>query len=84
MYFEPACLDPVVMPAGYEPLAHAIETGQSLSIVYGGGSKGQRSRQITPHTLIEEYGNLYLIARCHIDDTDKHFRLDRIREIQSG
>jgi len=83
MFFEPACLDPVLFPVGYEPLAQAIEAGESLSIVYGGGSKGAGSRQITPHTLIEERGTFYLIARCHIDDTDKHFRLDRIREIQS-
>jgi len=83
MFFEPACLDPVILPRGYESLARAIRTGEPLSIVYGGGSKGNTSRRITPHTLIEEYGNLYLIARCHIDEMDKHFRLDRIRDIRT-
>jgi len=40
-----------------------MENGESVSIVYGGGSKGPGRRQITPHTLIEERGNLYLIDR---------------------
>ena len=83
MYFEPACLDPTLIPAGFEPLAEAIQAGQSLSIFYSGGTKGATSREITPHTLIEEYGNLYVIARCHIDGMDKHFRLDRIQGFRS-
>ncbi len=63
-------------------LAEAIEIRQSLSIVYDGGTKGRRRRQITPRSLIESRGSLYLIAHCHIDDMEKHFRLDRILEIE--
>lgn len=82
--FEPAILASADIPAGYESLAAAIEVAESVVIVYEGGTKGRTSRRITPRGVIESNGNLYLIARCHIDDVDKHFRLDRIREIQTG
>ena len=81
-YFTAFIPVPINVPAGYEPLAEAIEIGQSIAIVYDGGTKGRRRRQITPRSLIESRGRLYLIAHCHIDDTEKHFRLDRILEIE--
>ncbi len=75
---DPAFLD---VAAEYEPLLEAIENHRSLSIVYGGGTKGARKRRITPKDLIEYRGYLYLVAHCHIDDMEKHFRLDRILDI---
>ena len=84
LYFEEFMPVSIVFPAGYEPLAEAMEIGQSISIVYDGGTKGRRKRQITPTSLIETRGSLYLIAHCHIDDTEKHFRLDRILEIEGA
>jgi predicted DNA-binding transcriptional regulator YafY len=62
----------------------AIEIGRAISIVYAGGTKSQRKRLITPISLTEVRGSVYLIAHCHIDDMEKHFRLDRIVEIESG
>jgi len=80
--FEPMISRPVTVPARYKPLVQAIEIGRSISIVYAGGTKSQRKRSITPVSLTEVRGSVYLIARCHIDDTEKHFRLDRILEIE--
>ncbi len=80
--FETANVAPIILPAGFEPLAVAIETGQSVGIVYDGGTKGETRRMITPREVIETNGLLYLIAHCHIDQMEKHFRLDRIQAIR--
>jgi len=49
-------------------------------MVYDGGTKGLSSRRITPRALMRSRGRIYLAAYCHIDGSEKHFRLDRIRE----
>jgi predicted DNA-binding transcriptional regulator YafY len=82
MFFEPMIAETPAVPARYQPLITAIEIRQSIFIVYDGGTNGNRRREITPTSLIESRGSLYLIARCHIDDIEKHFRLDRILEIE--
>jgi len=80
IYFEPMISGPVTVPTRFQPLVQAIEIGRSISIVYAGGTKSQRKRSITPVSLTEVRGSVYLIAHCHIDDMEKHFRLDRIVE----
>ena len=80
IYFEPMISGPITVPKRYRSLIQAIEIGRSISIVYAGGTKSQRRRLITPSSLIEVRGSVYLIAHCHIDDMEKHFRLDRIVE----
>jgi DNA polymerase III epsilon subunit-like protein len=80
IYFEPMISGPVTVPTRFQPLVQAIEIGRSISIVYAGGTKSQRKRPITPRSLTEVRGSVYLIAHCHIDDMEKHFRLDRIVE----
>ncbi len=80
IYFEPMISGPVTVPTRFQPLVQAIEIGRSISIVYAGGTKSQRKRSITPLSLTEVRGSVYLIAHCHIDDMEKHFRLDRILE----
>jgi DNA polymerase III epsilon subunit family exonuclease len=80
IYFEPMISGPITVPKRYKPLVYAIAIGRSISIVYAGGTKSQRKRSITPNSLIEVRGSVYLIAHCHIDDMEKHFRLDRIVE----
>jgi DNA polymerase III epsilon subunit family exonuclease len=83
----PMCFEPMIgyspsVPARYQPLIAAIEIRQSIVIVYDGGTKGRRRRQITPTRLTESRGSLYLVAHCHIDDMEKHFRLDWILDIE--
>jgi len=80
IYFEPMISGPITVPKRYRFLIQAIEIGRPISIVYAGGTKSQRRRSITPSSLIEVRGSVYLVAHCHIDDVEKHFRLDRIVE----
>ena len=82
LYFEPMISGTITVPKRYKPLVEAIEIGRSISIVYAGGTKSQRKRSITPRSLTEVRGSVYLVAHCHIDDMEKHFRLDRIVEIE--
>jgi predicted DNA-binding transcriptional regulator YafY len=49
-------------------------------MVYEGGTKGIEQRKVTPRALLYTLGHIYLAAFYHIDNTEKSFRLDRIRE----
>lgn len=82
LFFESMALSKLSVPAGYEPLAEAIQSCRAISIVYGGGTRGHSTRQITPTALRESRGTVYVIAHCHLDDMEKHFRLDRILKIE--
>jgi DNA polymerase III epsilon subunit family exonuclease len=63
-----------------EVITQALETGATLEIVYAGGSKKGLPRQIVPTLLFNRDGVMFLTARCLLSDTNKHFRLDRIKE----
>ena len=67
-------------PVGYEDLTLAIVEERALVMVYEGGTKGVQQRKVTPRALLNTRGHIYLAALCHIDNTEKSFRLDRIRE----
>lgn len=67
-------------PVGYEDLTLAIVEERALVMVYEGGTKGVQQRKVTPRALLNTRGHIYLAAFCHIDNTEKSFRLDRIRE----
>ena len=58
----------------------ALETGATLEITYAGGSMRDRPRHIIPALLFNRDGVGFLTAHCLISNTQKHFRLDRIRE----
>lgn len=58
-----------------------IKVRQTVSIEYDGGTNGRSSRQVTPKSLAENRGLMYLVAHCHIDGVEKGVRLDRILEI---
>src|SRR5690606_33008682 len=81
LYFERK--SPIRVPSECEVLVEAIQNGCSLSIVYCGGSNGRKPRTITPTRLAENPGQFSLTARCHIDDIEKHFRVDRIVEVET-
>lgn len=73
---------PIAPPPGFEQLNDAIEHGRPVVIVYDGGSKGSVQRTITPRAVLESNGRAYLIAYCHIDQMEKTYRFDRIREME--
>lgn len=64
-------------------LERAIARRQRITIVYDGGTKGAARRSITPKKIIRTRGVSYLVAYCHVDAIDKHYRLDRIRELHT-
>jgi DNA polymerase III epsilon subunit family exonuclease len=66
-------------PPGFEGLAAALEEGQSVEIIYAGGTKGPAPRRITPRAIVESDGILYLAAFCHVDGKNKMYRLSRIK-----
>jgi len=66
-------------PPGYEELGLAMETEQTVVMVYEGGTKGLTERRITPRALLQSRGRAYINAYCHVDDKEKMFRLDRIQ-----
>jgi DNA polymerase III subunit epsilon len=58
----------------------ALEAGATLEIIYAGGSLKDRPRRIVPALLFNRDGVGFLTAHCLISNTQKHFRLDRIKE----
>ena len=82
----PYCIEPVEFEAPtvsrrHQPLIDAIEIGQCITIIYRGETRGMSRRQITPTNLIKIHGRAYVVAHCHRDNIEKHFRLDRIVEV---
>jgi len=61
-------------------ITQARETGATLEIVYAGGSKRGMPRQIVPTLLFNRDGVMFLTARCLLSNSNKQFRLDRIKE----
>lgn len=68
--------------SGYDELTLAIEEQRTVVMVYDGGTKGAAHRRITPRELVKSSGRSYLCAFCHKDQTEKTYRLDRIRELR--
>lgn len=74
--FDPSGSEPT--PAGLEAISEAINRGRHVRITYSGGSRGPGPRDITPIRIFHGGGVAYLVAFCHLDGSEKHFRLDRI------
>jgi DNA polymerase III epsilon subunit family exonuclease len=63
---------------GFEWLSEAIENARTICLEYGGGSRGQAPRRVTPLSVERRAGTSYLVAICHVDRIEKSFRFDRI------
>lgn len=63
-----------------ETIHRALDSGETLEITYAGGSLRGHPRRIVPTLLYNRDGVAFLTAKCMISNTNKHFRLDRIRE----
>lgn len=75
--FDPRRSLPI--PRGWEPLIDAIANGDSIRMIYEGGSRGAAPRMITPKRILQKGGIVYVVALCHIQNFEKSFRLDRIQ-----
>lgn len=83
LYFELAHTQGNSPSSHLEAIQEAIDDENHLEIIYDGGTKGSLPRRITPLELIGENGRQYVIALCHVDGEEKHFRLDRLRQVKS-
>lgn len=82
-YFRSPLVVTQDLPPGFELLDEALKAERALDIIYCGGRKGAQPRTITPRSLFRQGGYLHVSAYCHIDQREKHFRLDRIRQLVS-
>lgn len=72
-------------PAGdMDALWAAIEQCRVIEMVYDGGSRGGLPRRVTPLEIYQSGSRAYLVAFCHIDQMEKTFRVDRIRQLRLG
>jgi len=62
----------------------AIEQSRVIEMVYDGGSRGWLPRRVTPLEIYQSGGRAYLVGYCHIDQMQKTFRVDRIRQFRVG
>jgi DNA polymerase III epsilon subunit family exonuclease len=63
-------------------VAEAIETGRMLSIRYVSKRGKETERIIKPIEVDANKGTEYLIAFCHLQNDQRVFRMDRIKEIK--
>jgi predicted DNA-binding transcriptional regulator YafY len=66
--------------AGFEAFSTVIVERCAITIVYEQGGKRSTARMITPRLVLEVHGVAYVLARCHLSNAERTFRLDRIRE----
>jgi predicted DNA-binding transcriptional regulator YafY len=58
----------------------AMTERHAITIVYEQGWQRPTPRMITPRLVLKVHGVAYVIAHCHLNDAERTFRLDRIRE----
>lgn len=68
----------VRVPERLRVLSDLIATQARCRITYRGGSAGREPRPITPLGFFAHEGVPYLRAWCHLDDSGKSFRCDRV------
>ena len=69
-------------PRGWERLVEAAERGDRVRMAYAGGTRGTSPREITPIRFAHRGGVAFVIALCHLDQFEKAFRLDRVRQFE--
>jgi DNA polymerase-3 subunit epsilon len=74
--FDPIREQPI--PSGWEGLSGAIASGLRVRIRYEGGTRGDGPREISPRRIEHKGGAAYLVAFCHLQRSEKAFRLDRV------
>ncbi len=60
----------------------AAAIGCKVRIEYDGGTRGSAPRMVTPRNFVRRGGYNYMVAFCHLDSSEKSFRLDRIRRFE--
>ena len=71
-------------PAGVvETLREAVAASRQIEIDYYAYGRDERSRRVVdPHAVFAAEGQWYLRAYCHLAESDRRFRVDRIRGLE--
>lgn len=69
-------------PKGFEDIKTAIAERRPVLIVYEGGTRCEEPRLVSPRSLLQSGGMVYLAGFCHIDAREKMYRLDRIMNLR--
>jgi DNA polymerase-3 subunit epsilon len=72
----------ITLDEAYSPLKEALESGNSVEIIYQDARGTQTTREVTPLSLGVGRGVAILEAFCHFRQDKRNFRLDRIIEIR--
>jgi DNA polymerase-3 subunit epsilon len=75
--YRPAAfeMEDVVLPP---EIQEALAANQPLMITYVDAKGAETTRMITPIQVQVAYGEIYLVAFCHLRQAERNFRLDRI------
>lgn len=64
-------------------IEETLKSGEQLQITYQDQKGRQSKRWITPRQVLTAYNSVYLIAYCHLRESERNFRLDRIVEMKT-
>lgn len=70
-------------PAWQSILEEAIAGGRPVAMLYEGGRAAGTSRRVFPRRVMRSGEMLYLVAFCERDGIEKHFRFDRIQQLEA-
>lgn len=65
----------------FDTLSAAVRNGAPVQLIYDGGRAAGTPRKVTPLRMVNSTPSAYLVALCDRDRIEKHYRLDRIREV---
>ena len=71
------------VPAWQSVLMNAMNSGLPVAMIYEGGRAAGMSRQVQPRRIMRSGEMLYLVAFCEQDGIEKHFRFDRIQQLEA-
>lgn len=71
---EPSPIDPTVL----RTVEDALDDRRTLSIRYSDGEGHETELRVDPQLLGGTFGHWYLVAYCHVRESIRWFRLDRI------
>jgi DNA polymerase-3 subunit epsilon len=72
----------IIFDEPFQPLKEALESGNSVEIVYQDSRGSTTTREITPLAVGLSRGRVIIEAFCHLRRDKRNFRIDRIIEIR--
>jgi len=79
-----ADIENLVLPEKFTPVKEALKTRKRVILSYRDAQGQLTNRSVTPMGFASERNSLVLIGFCHLRQSKRTFRLDRIVEIEVG